>query len=117
MKNSQMFADLWKYKDKKFYEQHPIIKIATEENEADYEIIFAFKSKIFYQDEKNVFRFYSYFDFKNEKQYNEYINNCKKIQLYDTGKTATYGDQLITLVTCEYSQENGRMVVVAKKMQ
>ena len=60
-------------KDKKFYEQHPIIRIATEEIEQEYEIIVAFKSKIFYQDEKNVFRFYSYFDFKNEKQYNEYI--------------------------------------------
>ncbi len=117
MQDGQMFKDLLKYKDKKFYEQHPIIRIATEEIEQEYEIIVAFKSKIFYQDEKNVFRFYSYFDFKNEKQYNEYINNCKKIQLYDTGKTANYGEQLITLVTCEYSQENGRMVVVAKKVK
>ena len=50
-------------------------------------------------------------------KYNEYISNCKKIQLYDIGKTANYGEQLITLVTCEYSQENGRMVVVAKKVQ
>lgn len=117
MKDGQMFQDLIKYQDKTFYEQHPIIKIATEESEQEYEIIIAFKSRIFYEDEKNVFRFYRYFDFENEKQYNEYINNCKKIQLYDTGKTANYGEQLITLVTCEYSQENGRMVVVAKKVQ
>ena len=72
---------------------------------------------MFYQDEKNVFRFYRYYDFENENKYNEYISNCKKIQLYDIGKTANYGEQLITLVTCEYSQENGRMVVVAKKVQ
>lgn len=116
MKDGQMFQDLIKYQDKAFYEQHPIIKIATEESEQDYEIICIFKSRIFYEDEKNVFRFYRYFDFENENKYNEYINNCKKIQLYDTGKTATYGEQLITLVTCEYSQENGRMVVVAKKI-
>lgn len=115
MKDNQMFKDLLKYQDKEFYEQHPIIKIATEESENDYEIIFAFKSRVFYQDEKNVFRFYRYYDFENESQYNEYINNCKKIQLYDTEKTATYGEQLITLITCEYSQQNGRMVVVAKK--
>lgn len=117
MQDGQMFKDLLQYKDKTFYEQHPIIKIATEESEQEYEIIVAFKSRIFYQDEKNVFRFYRYFDFENEKQYNEYINNCQKIQLYDIGKTATYGEQLITLVTCEYSQENGRMVVVAKKVK
>ena len=52
MQDGQMFKDLLKYKDKKFYEQHPIIRIATEEIEQEYEIIVAFKSKIFYQDEK-----------------------------------------------------------------
>ncbi len=117
MKDNQMFKDLLKYQDKSFYEQHPIIKIATDENEYEYEIIYTFKSRVFYQDEKNVFRFYRYYDFENENKYNEYISNCKKIQLYDIGKTANYGEQLITLVTCEYSQENGRMVVVAKKVQ
>lgn len=117
MKDNQMFKDLIKYQDKEFYEQHPIIKIATEENENNYEIISAFKSRVFYQDETNVFRFYQYYNFDNENKYNEYISNCKKIQLYDTGKTATCGEQLITLITCEYSQENGRMVVVAKKVQ
>ena len=36
---------------------------------------------------------------------------------YDTGVTAEYGDQLITLSTCEYSRTNGRMVVVAKLLE
>lgn len=117
MKNGQMFADLWKYAKKNFCDKHPIIKMATDEGEADYEVIAAFKSRVFYKDEKNVFRFYKYYNFENEEKYNEYINNCKKIQLYDTGKTAKYGEQLITLITCEYSQENGRMVVVARKVQ
>ena len=111
-----MFQNLLKYESKSFYEQHPIIQIATDENEKQYEIICTFKSRVFYQNEKNVFRFYQYYNFDNEDKYSEYINNCKKIQLYDTGKTATYGEQLITLITCEYSQENGRMVVVAKKI-
>ncbi len=117
MKDGSMFDNLIKYEDKAFYEQHPIIKIATEEGEQEYEIIYVFKSRVFYQDEKDVFRFYRYYDFKDKKQYNEYLSNCKKIQLYDTGKTATYGKQLITLITCEYSQQNGRMVLVAKKVQ
>ncbi len=117
MKNGTMFADLWKYEKKDFYQKHPIVKITTDESEAEYEIIVAFKSRVFYQDEKNVFRFYKYYNFENEEQYNEYINNCKKIQFYDTEKQAQFGEQLITLVTCEYSQQNGRMVVVAKKLK
>ena len=49
-------------------------------------------------------------------EFNAYITKCKELALYDTGVTAEYGDKLITLSTCEYSRNNGRMVVVAKKM-
>ena len=30
--------------------------------------------------------------------------------------TQYYGDQLLTLSTCEYTYNNGRLVVVAKKV-
>ena len=36
--------------------------------------------------------------------------------LYDTGITAEYGDELLTLSTCEYSHANGRFVVLAKRL-
>ena len=115
MKDDEMFNSLLKYQNKSFYEEHRTINITTENQEWQYEIVAAFKSRIFYKNEKNVFRYYNYIKFEDENQYNEYINNVKKEQLYDTGVTASYGEQLITLITCEYSQENGRMVVVAKK--
>ena len=35
---------------------------------------------------------------------------------YDTGVSAEYGDELLTLSTCEYSRNNGRMVIVAKRI-
>ena len=36
--------------------------------------------------------------------------------MYDTGISAEYGDKLITLSTCEYSNRNGRLVLVAKRV-
>lgn len=115
MKDEQMFNTLLKYEDKNFYNEHKEIKVATEKEERKYTIISVFKSRVFYQDEQNVFRYYNYTEFENEEKYNTFIENCKKMQLYDTEVSAEYGEQLITLITCEYSQENGRMVVVAKK--
>ena len=47
---------------------------------------------------------------------NEYIKNIRSLQLYDTGITAEFGDELLTLSTCEYSAENGRLVLVCKKI-
>ena len=40
----------------------------------------------------------------------------KELSLYDTGVSAEYGDKLISLSTCEYSRNNGRLVVVAKRV-
>ncbi len=117
MQDEQMFGDLLKYQNKSFFDEHPIITIDTDETETQYQIMYAFKSRIFYQDETNVFRFYRYYDFEDENKFNEYVTNCKKIQLYDTGITPIYGNQLITLVTCEYSQNNGRFVIVAQKIK
>ena len=57
------------------------------------------------------------FQEERQKEYNEYVNNVKKASIYDIETTAKYGDQLLTLSTCEYSQEDGRFVVVAKKIE
>ena len=114
-KDGSMFADLLKYKKKSFYVEHPTIKFTTDTEEADYEIIAAFLSRVYYKSEKNVFRYYYFVNAENEEEYNDYVANSKEASLYNTGKTAKYGDQLITLSTCEYSQEDGRFVVVARK--
>ena len=68
-----------------------------------------------YKSEQNVFRYYYFINAENEEQFNEYIQNCEKAKLYDTGKSAIYGDQLMTLSTCSYHVKDGRFVVVAKK--
>ncbi len=116
MMDEEMFNNLLKYQDKAFYDEHKIVNITTENEERQYEIVTAFKSRVFYKNEKNVFRYYNCLNFKDENEYNNYINNAKKIQLYDTGVTANFGEQLLTMITCEYSQENGRMVVIAKRV-
>ena len=114
-KDGSMFADLLKYKKKSFYENHPIIKFTTDTEEAEYEIIAAFLSRVYYKSEKNVFRYYYFINAETKEEYDDYVANSKKASLYDTGNTAEYGDQLITLSTCEYSQEDGRFAVVARK--
>jgi len=115
MKDGQMFAGLINYTNKAFYEENLFITIATDEKEEKYKIICVFKSRQFYEDETGVFRYYRYFNFNTQNELKEYINNCKKEQLYDT-KTDITDNQIITLTTCEYSQDNGRLVVVAQKI-
>ena len=115
MKDGSMFKDLLKYSDKEYFNNHKYIEFVTNTSFNTYEIIAVFKSRIFYKNEENVFRYYQCTDLNDEEDYNYYITNCKQLSFYDTGVNAEYGEQIITLITCEYSSENGRMVVVAKK--
>ena len=48
--------------------------------------------------------------------FDSFMKSVHLRQLYDTGVDAKYGDNLITLSTCEYTYTNGRFVVVAKKI-
>lgn len=111
-----MFEDLLKYSKEDFYNNHKTIKFTTNKDDSVYEIMSVFYSRVYYKSEQNVFRYYYFVNANNEEEYNDFVNNCKKSSIYDTGVTANYGDQLLTLSTCEYSQEDGRFVVVAKKV-
>lgn len=111
MKNHQMFGDLEKYKSKDFYTNHKYIQFDTLNHQGTYEVISVFKTTA------NAFDYQNYTDFSDEEQFNTFIDKCKSLSLYDTETNSAYGDRLITLSTCEYSQDNGRLVVVAKQIE
>lgn len=113
--STEMFVELLKYKNKDFYKEHKTIKFTTTSEEAEYEIIAVFKSRVYYSHEQNVFRYYYFIDANNESEFNSYVSNAKKASIYNIDATAKYGDSLLTLSTCEYSQKDGRFAVVARK--
>lgn len=115
LNNGTMFQELLKYAKEEFYKEHSIIRFTTNKEDAEYEIISVFKSRVYYKTEKNVFRYYFFVNAKSEAEYNEFVQNAKKASLYDIDKTAQFGDQLITLSTCSYHIEDGRFAVVGRK--
>ena len=114
MKNNKMFGELEKYKSKDFYNNHKIITFTTLEKEYSYEIFAVFKTTVY---TKNAFRYYENINFENKKMYNDFINICKDKSLYQTGIEIKDKEKLITLSTCEYSNKNSRLVIVARKIK
>ena len=111
MKNGTMFSDLCNYTDADFCKEHPIINFDTLSGFGEYQVVAAFKFDTNHED----FR-YNECTQMNEEQFKEFMSQVHARQCYDTGIDAAYGDQLITLSTCEYTYNNGRFVVVAKKV-
>lgn len=113
MNNGSMFADLCKYESEDFYQSHKTIRFDTLSSFGEYEVVAAFKTAAYSEQD---FKYYHFVNADSAEDFDAYIAKCKELALYDTGVTAEYGDRLITLSTCEYSRQNGRMVVVAKKI-
>lgn len=114
MKNGSMFSDLCKYEEEGFYQDHKIIHFDTLEAFGEYEIVAVYKTVVY---SEQGFKYYHFVNAENPAVFDEYIEQCEALALYDTGVSAEYGDKLITLSTCEYSngRTNGRIVVVAKQ--
>ena len=117
LNNGTMFQELLKYSDKSFYINHPIIRFTTDKEDAEFEIISVFKSRVYYNTEQNVFRYYFFINPNSEEEYNNFVQNAKNSSMYNIDSTATYGDQLITLSTCAYHVKDGRFVVIGKKIK
>ena len=111
---AELCIDSFDY-SKNFYEKHKIINFDTLYEKRQYEVVAAFYSKV-YKNEEDVFKYYNYPGKLDKKQYANYVKNCRKLSVYDTGVTPSYGEQLLTLVTCAYQTEEGRFVVVARRI-
>ena len=110
MKNGSMFGSLKKYRSQSFWEKHPVIQFDTLYEEHTYTIFAVFTTTA---SVGQGFPYHTFDDAADEADFDEFVVNCKALSLYDTGITPQYGDKLICLSTCEYSQVNGRLVVVA----
>ena len=116
MKSGMMFGELKKYLDEDFYNAHKTIEFNTLYERGVYEVIEVGLSEVQYQDE-NVFRYYNFLNADSEEEYQEYLNNVAQLSVYGTEIDSTYGDQLLTLSTCNNYTQDGRMFILAKRVQ
>ncbi len=105
--DGSMFGGLKNYQSEEFYNSHDTFRFTTEDSDFVYEIIGVFSSK--------EFNYEQYINLDGEKQYDEYVKNVKEHSMYDTGKTAKYGETLISLSTCSNNAQDERFVIVAKQ--
>lgn len=114
-KDAKMFGELMQYKSEDYYKAHPYIEFDTLYARGRYEIISVFLSKVYYTTDTD-FKYYQFFGSDDPEEFQDYVDNVKALSLYETEADASFGDELITLSTCEYSVENGRLAIVARKI-
>lgn len=115
MKDGSMFGSLMNYVDEGFYEKHKYISFDTIYEKQTYEVVAAIKTAIPAAGE-DCFRYYEYTSSDDVKMFNEYVKFIEENRLYPTDAKLLEGDSILTLSTCAYHADDGRFIVVAKKI-
>lgn len=114
-KSGLMFGGLNKYKEKSYGLDHKRIFFNSLYEKREYELIAVFYSQV-YMSTDQVFKYYKFFQADTLEEFNDWSSNIKKMSLYDTGTSLEFGDEFITLSCCSYQVEDGRFVVVGKRV-
>ncbi len=115
MSDKTMFAPILSYEDPYFYRDHKKIEFNTIDEIGEYEIfaVLLTNVNIWDFDEPN---YYGMVEAQNAKEFNQFVDMVREASLYETGIEPRYGEKLISLSTCEYSEEDGRMMILAREI-
>jgi sortase B len=106
MKNGSMFGSISNYKKQEYYDQHPIIYLATPDYSYTIQLIVGFVTNAVSE---------TYVIPENVEERDEFLKNSIKKSTFDSGidiSSLSDDDKLIMLSTCSYEYENARFVVV-----
>ena len=113
MRDGSMFATLNNYVYKETWENNPLIFYDTLYEYHVYKIFAVFKTTA---NLGEGFTYHNMIDAGSKEEFDQFISTCKNLSFYDTGITPQYGDKTICLSTCEYTLDNGRLVVAAVRI-
>lgn len=117
MKDESMFGSLQRYEDiDGYYSEHPIIELSSNYETYQYKI-FAYFIIDAEDDTDTKFDCWNNLNFAGEEDFYEYVNNAKKRALTHNDVDVVYGDQLLTLSTCNNIFDTGRLIVMARLLR
>ena len=115
MKNGSMFGSLPLYRTKSYWAQHPFLEFDSLMERKIY-VIFACFYSADYDEDETGFRYNAIIDYKIDAD--RWLAEIEENQLYDTGIEREFGDEFITLTTCDRARHrNGRFVVVGRRIR
>lgn len=114
MQDGTMFQNLMFYKDAAYCESNGTIEFDTPKESRKYQVVFVLLISV---EEAKKFPYYRCIDLSNEEIYCGFLQQCSRYAIWQKETLPEPGTRLLTLSTCEYSKENGRMVVVAEQIE
>lgn len=113
MKDGSMFAGLDGYTEREFWEEHQFIRFDTLKEHHTYAVFAVF---ITTASKGEGFAYHEFVEAEDKEAFDAFVEQCISLSEYDTGIVPEYGEKILCLSTCEYSRQNGRLVVAAVRI-
>lgn len=113
MKSGAIFGTLKYYKDETYMRKHQGIELDTDTEQRFYEVIAVLDTSA---DGESGFNYADYITLGDKDTFDTYVANLKLRSIHKIASTAAWGDELLTLSTCDYTMKDGRLLVVAKRI-
>lgn len=114
MRNGTMFRPLLQYEQLSFLKENPIVRFDTIHQNRDYVPFAVFTVTADPGSERymNIRQF-----LLDEPGWDKYIAGMRKLSVHNIPVDVQYGDNILLLVTCEYTHNNGRFVVALRALR
>ncbi len=116
MKDGSMFASLKKLRNLNFYKGNPTITLSTVKEDSTYVIYAVFLLNAVRAHDKDYIYDINKSSFSDADDFNLWRDEALERSIINTGVTANYGDDILSLVTCAYDFDDARLVVMARKL-
>lgn len=115
MKNGSMFGGLKQYLSESFFNKHDTIQFDTIYEHRQYQIVAVCLAKV-KDSEDDTFRYYNFISAKNENEWNAFTESVGAMAV-NGSMDVKAGDELLTLSTCNNYIEDGRLFILAKRVE
>jgi sortase B len=118
MNNRTMFGSLRDYiNNPYFYSEHPIVEFNSPYNHYKFKIFSVFIVDGEDLDSKYAYDCWNTLDFEDENAFYDYVNEAKKRTLICNDVDVKYGDQLLSLYTCNGLVENAKLILMCREVR
>ena len=115
MKDGSMFGSLNNYRNVGFLRNTVCIEFNTIYGDAQY-VPFALFDASMTKDDPNYFKLIR-LNFSEEQPFDAFLEDVQSRSLFNIPVDVNENDQLLSLVTCSYSMDNGRFIIMCRKLR
>ena len=115
MKDGSMFGSLNNYRNVGFLRATTCIQFNTIYGDAQY-VPFALFDASMTKDDPNYFKLIR-LNFSEEQPFDAFLADVQSRSLFNIPVDVNENDQLLSLVTCSYSMDNGRFIIMCRKLR